>query len=152
MNFRRHIEGAGSSLSPFIALVNVALLLLGLFAGGLAFFPVSVAEVALDLPVVASGPAVERLPGEGVVQVATNGLVAWNNEFVTLDGLRDRLRQYGRERVDAAVLVRADRGVLFFEVVAVVEACRSAEIDRWRVLAMPDATRTSAAPVRSPSR
>jgi biopolymer transport protein ExbD len=151
MNFRRHIQGAGSSLSPFVALVNVALLLLGLFAGGLAFFPATVAEVALELPVVAAGPAVEILPGEGIIQIATNNLLAWNNELVTGEGLRDRLRQYGRERVDAAVLVRADRRVPFCEVVAVLEACRSAEIDRWRVLAMPEAKATFAVPGKVPA-
>ncbi len=152
MNFRRHAQGPGPSLFACTPLVNVALLMLALFAGGLAFFPATVREVAMDLPVVAAGQPVDRLPGEGVVQVTTNGLISWNNEFVTRVGLRERLRQYSRDCVDAAVLVRADRRVPFDEVVAVLEACRSAEIDRYRVLAMPDVVQTSAVPVAASSR
>lgn len=38
MNFRRHVQDEGAWI-PMIPLVTAALLLLGLFAGGMAFFP-----------------------------------------------------------------------------------------------------------------
>jgi biopolymer transport protein ExbD len=145
MNFRRQAQEEGS-LIPMVPMLAAALLLLGVLAGGLAFSPAATDraadEVILELPVVSAGAPLNRAPGEVLIQLATNGVLYWNREVVTADEWRERLSRFDQDGgSNAAVLVRADRGVAFERVADLLEACRRAGIDRCRVAARAEDVR-----------
>ena len=136
MNFRRHKRGSEISPLQSAPLLSVILLLLCLQVGGVTFMPAPHEEVAVHLPVVGDGQPVEHRAGELVVEIAASGTLQVNHGSLTMDELRARLQQLSRDVAESVVLVRADPDTPLAKVIAVVEACRIAEIDRYSVMAI----------------
>lgn len=134
MNFRRHLHGVESPLLQITPLLTVVFLLLCLFVGGLAFAPAA-REAYLQLPVVAGGQPIEHSPGEMVIEVASNGVLAVNRQALTPSELRARLVRFSSETAVSVVLVRVDPDAPFMQVLGVLDACRTAEIDKYLFVA-----------------
>ena len=136
MNFRRHMRGSELPLFQIAPLLTVALLLLCLFVGA-AMLPPATREAEVVFPMVANGQSVKHHAGELIVSIAATGAVTVNRQVLPLEELRSRLQQLSHEMSESAVLVHADREAPFATILCVVEACRSAEIDYYQVVAAP---------------
>ena len=136
MNFRRHLRNTESPLVQSTAWLNVALLLLGLFVGGLALVPPP-REAGVWLSVPGNAPADMSSPDGMVIEIAASGELSVNRQALTSEELRVRLIRFSRETVESVVLVRADTRASLAHVLGVIDACRNAAIDQYRVSALP---------------
>ena len=147
MNFRRHLRGAELPLFQVSPLLNVVFLLLCLYLAVAVLDPAA-REQEIQLPAIASGQPVQHVPGELIVRIASTGVLQLGRQTLTLDELRARLGQLSRDVPDSVVLVRADRDTPFAQILGVLDACRSAEIDKCSFVTMP--SEREAAPARVP--
>ncbi len=96
--------------------------------------------ITVDLPG-ASAREVPRHDGDIRVLITPEGAVHLDGAPVTLEALGVRLSEMSAERGDPRVLIRADRRVPHGLVVAVMDAARSAGLNRLAIM-----TRRGAAP------
>ena len=129
MNFRRNMPATpvGFQMAPLIDIVFLCLI----------FFMVSSvvarweAKMGITVPTAASGARSSRDVGEIIINVDAAGAISINNVSMTTDRLQSVLSQVGREFKDQPVIIRADAQTRHERVIAVLDACRHADI--WNV-------------------
>ena len=89
--------------------------------------------ITVDLPG-ASAREVEREDGDIRIVITPEGAIRVDGAPVTLEALRAELAGMAGERRDPRVLIRADRRVPHGLVVAVMDAARSAGLDRLAIM------------------
>lgn len=89
--------------------------------------------ITVDLPD-ASAPQVEREDGDIHILITPEGEVRVDGAPVTLEALGMRLVEMAGERRNPRVLIRADRRVSHGLVVEVMDAARSAGLDRLAIM------------------
>ena len=85
-------------------------------------------EISIRLPGAKSAEDPDRLPGEIIANVASDGSVKVNGIAVTLDDLNSRLEKIARYYPGQAVIIRADKAVSYENLMKVIDACRSAGV------------------------
>lgn len=129
MNFRKRsaVQLPQFQITPMI---DVVFLLLCFFIT-VSVFSQWEYEVDIVLPTAKSAKIPERLPGEVIVNVDRAGMVTVNQNVLSLDSLRDRLMRLAQLFPGQPIVVRADRATSYEHVMAVVDACRLADI--WNI-------------------
>ena len=104
--------------------------------------------MGITVPTAASGARSARDAGEIIINLDAAGAISVNNVTMTTERLRSVLVQVGREFKDQPVIIRADAQTRHERVIAVLDACRHADI--WNVafatLPVPPAKPAAAAP------
>lgn len=126
MNFRRgnSAEAPSFQLAPMI---DVIFLLLCFFIASQIFSQWET-EIGIVLPTSVSGDPPDRLPGEIIINIRTDGSVVINNNTLKDAELLQLLRRVSGLFKGQPVLIRADRLTAYEHVIHVLDMCREADI------------------------
>jgi len=129
MNFRKRAQPQllGFQIAP---MVDILLVLLVFF---IVTWNFAITENELDVKIPSASAAKEQQPvaNQTVVNVRKNGTVVWNRKELTLDELRNKLKQLAELYPDYAIIVRGDEQLSYKDLMAVMDVCRQANI--WNV-------------------
>ncbi|MFZ4396896.1 MAG: ExbD/TolR family protein [Kiritimatiellia bacterium] len=137
MNFRRHLHHTDSPLLQSVSLLTVVWLLLGLFLVGLLLAPAP-REAGVWLAVAGNDPEAPQPADKMLIEIDRSGALSMNRQALTKEELREGLVKFSHEIADSMVLVRANSNAPLMQVLDVLDACRKADIDHYRVTAVPD--------------
>ena len=126
MNFRgkQKVEAPTFQIAPMI---DVVFLLLCFFIASQIFSQWET-EIGIVLPTSVSGDPPDRLPGEIIINIRTDGEVVVNNQAFKDQELQNLLRRVSRLFKGQPVLIRADRLTAYEHVIHVLDLCREADI------------------------
>lgn len=129
MKFRSKtkIEPAGFQLTPMIDCVSL-LLCFSLVTQIQSRWET---EMDITLPTADSSTPIRRLPGEIILNVREDGTVVFNRRALNDDELYSLLGEVATLFRDQPVLIRADGGTRYANVVKVLDACRKTRI--WNI-------------------
>ena len=126
MNFRKKIRGRSQGLQ-MTALMDVIFLLLCFFVTTSVFSQWE-SEIAITLPSAKSATVPGRMPGEIILNVSADGMVSVNGQVLSLDELTKRLSRLAKLYPGQPVVIRADKATSYESHVAVIDACRTADV------------------------
>lgn len=126
MNFRgkTKVEAPTFQIAPMI---DVVFLLLCFFIASQIFSQWET-EIGIVLPTSVSGDPPDRLPGEIIINIRTDGDVVINNQSFEDQELQKLLSRVSRLFKGQPVLIRADRLTAYEHVIHVLDLCREADI------------------------
>lgn len=126
MNFRKKTRGGTQGLQ-MTALMDVIFLLLCFFVTSSVFSQWE-SEIAIALPSAKSATVPGRMPGEIILNVSAGGMVSVNSQVLSLDELTKRLSRLSKLYPGQPVVIRADKATSYESLVAVIDACRTADV------------------------
>ena len=126
MNFRKKQRARPQGLQ-MTALMDVIFLLLCFFVTTSVFSQWE-SEIAIALPSAKSATVPGRMPGEIILNVSSQGVVTINGQVLTLDDLTSRLSRLAKLYPGQPVVIRADKETSYESLVAVIDACRTADV------------------------
>ena len=85
-------------------------------------------EITIKLPSAATAEEPDRLPGEIIVNLDTDGKVTVNGKRLGLIELEERLAKVAKFYPDQAVIIRADKDVRYEYLVDLIDTCRAANV------------------------
>ena len=130
MNFQKKTLVPANPGVPLTPMIDVVFLLLCFFVTSQIFAQWET-EIDVALPTAATGDMPQRLPGEVIINVLTDGAAVVNGQRLDdaqLRGLLDRLVELFPGQ---PVLLRADKATAYEHVVRVLDTCRQADI--WNI-------------------
>lgn len=129
MNFRKQLKAESPSfqLAPMI---DVVFLLLCFFVTTQIFAQWET-EIDITLPTAQTGELPDRLPGEVIVNILSDGSYVVNGQGMTPDRLGDMFNRLAGVFPGQPVLLRADKATAYEHVVLVLDRCRQADI--WNI-------------------
>jgi len=118
------------SKAPALALTSMldVIFLLLCFFVTVSVFSQWESEIAIKLPSAETASEPERLPGEIIVNLAKDGTVRVNGATLALDDLKARLSRVSKFYPGQPVIIRADRETRYETLVALIDACRAADV------------------------
>lgn len=126
MNFRKKSRRRSQGLE-MTALMDVIFLLLCFFVTTSVFSQWE-SEIAITLPSAKSATVPGRMPGEIILNVSAGGMVSVNGQVLSLEELSKRLSRLSKLYPGQPVVIHADRATSYESLVAVIDACRSADV------------------------
>lgn len=126
MNFRKKQRARPQGLQ-MTALMDVIFLLLCFFVTTSVFSQWE-SEIAIALPSAKSATVPGRMPGEIILNVSSQGMVTINGQVLTLEDLTSRLSRLSKLYPGQPVVIRADKETSYESLVAVIDACRTADV------------------------
>jgi len=133
MNFRKNVE-EGDGMFQIAPMIDIVFIMLTFFV---AVFGMQQTEREMEVrpPVSSSGTVVSRTPYDIVINVKQDGSLTVNRRVWTIAELRDRLQMLSSASGgQTTVLIRADALTIHQNVVTVMDACMSANINRFSFL------------------
>ena len=129
MNFRRQLnqENPGFQLAP---MVDVVFLLLCFFVTSQIFAQWET-EIDITLPTAETGQIPQRLPGEVIINILSQGEVVVNGRTLDHSELSSMLSDLARVFPGQPVLLRGDKTTDYEHVIHVLDRCRNADI--WNI-------------------
>ena len=129
MNFRQHTGDThpGFQLAPMI---DVIFILLSFFIATQIFSQWET-EIEIALPTARTGEMPDRLPGEIIVNILSDGTVSVNRRVVDDAELSGLLSRIVGLFPGQPVLIRADKHTDYEHIIRVLDLCRQADI--WNV-------------------
>jgi biopolymer transport protein ExbD len=129
MKFRKRFkpEMAGFQLAPMI---DIVFNLLCFFIVAQIFAQWET-EISVKIPTAQTGHVIDRLPGEVILNILKDGKVVVNRQALDESGLRNLLQRIVKLFPGQPVLIRADRGTPYGDVVRVLDLCRQSDI--WNI-------------------
>jgi len=126
----RFADDSGKSRAPVLALTSMldVIFLLLCFFVTVSVFSQWESEISISLPKAVTAEQPERLPGEIIVNLATDGVVKVNGVALTLEDLQGRLKRISKFYPGQPVIIRADRNVKYEDLVKVIDTCRGADV------------------------
>jgi biopolymer transport protein ExbD len=115
-------------------LVDVMLVLLIIF---LITIPVVVKTVPLKLPEI-SNEATKTKPENVIIAVAADGKLYWNEEFITLPQLYERMQEAALRSPQPEVHIRGDRTARYEHIGRVVATCQRSGIMKVGFITDPE--------------
>ena len=122
-----------------IPLIDVMLVLLIIF---MITTPLMTHSIKIDVPRVTSQPA-EQDPESIDLAIKATGEMFWNNEEVTMDSLREKMRQLvvTQEEKPVNLRIRADGEAYYEQIAQVMAAARGTGVRRLGFITTPDISR-----------
>lgn len=119
-----------------IPLIDVMLVLLIIF---MITTPLMTHSIKIDVPRVTSQPA-EQDPESIDLAIKATGEMYWNNEEVTMDSMREKMRELVAVQEDKPInlRIRADGEALYEQIAQVMAAARSTGVRRLGFITTPD--------------
>ena len=96
------------------------------------------AEIDIVLPTAASATIDERSPGEIYINLMEDGRIVLNRREVSLEELETVLKRLAEHYPGGAVIIRGDRGAVLGRAIAILDACRNADIQNVSFQALRD--------------
>ena len=82
-------------------------------------------EISIQLPSARTSDEPDRLPGEIIANVASDGKVRVNGKDLSLEELGERLARIAKFYPGQAVIIRADKNTRYESLVKVIDTCRA---------------------------
>ena len=119
-----------------IPLIDVILVLLIIF---MITTPLMTHSIKIDVPRVTSQPA-EQDPESIDLAIKATGEMYWNNEEVSMDSMREKMRELVAAQEDKPInlRIRADGEALYEQIAQVMAAARSTGVRRLGFITTPD--------------
>ena len=136
MNFRKKHRGMLPGFQ-MASMMDVIFLLLFFFIVSSVFSQWEY-NIEISLPSAKSGNPPDRLPGEVIVNIATDGRVSINEQDLTLGALQRKLESLAQLFPGQPVVLRADKDTRYEDLIKVVDACRLADIWNFSMATMQD--------------
>ena len=129
MNFRKRIrqENVGFQLVPIIDVLSVLLIF---FVTTYSFARYET-EMDVTVPTAKSSAESRRTPGEIIINIKKDGQVVLHRREITIPELQTILMKVAKNFPDQPVILRADEDTPYKAVIAVLDACRQADV--WNV-------------------
>ena len=108
-------------------MIDIVFLLIIFFMVGTQFVEME-RNMKLDVPQVSDLKALTPTPARQVVNVYQDGTITLDNQRITLDELKTKLKQARTDYKELGVVVRGDAAGQFQNVASVLAACRHAGI------------------------
>ena len=118
---------SGAAALSMTSMLDVIFLLLCFFVT-VSVFSQWESEISIRLPSATTAEQPDRLPGEIIVNLSLDGTVRVNGKAMDLDELRQRLARISKFYPGQPVIIRADKETLYERLVAVIDACRAADV------------------------
>lgn len=129
MNFQKHTKSEALSFQ-IAPMIDIVFLLLCFFMAT-AVYSQWEREMDITLPSAEHTEVPDRLPGEIIINVQRDGMVTVNRQPLTDAELRRRLQRLADLFPGQPVVIRADRDARYHQIMAVMDACGSADI--WNI-------------------
>ncbi len=126
MNFRRNSRSRAASVQ-MASLMDVIFLLLCFFVTSSVFSQWET-EISIALPTAKSATVPGRMPGEIILNMATDGSVSVNGQKLTLAEVTERLTRIAKLYPGQPVVIRADKATPYESLVGLIDACRTADV------------------------
>lgn len=119
-----------ASRAPQIALTSMldVIFLLLCFFVTVSVFSQWENEIAITLPQAKTSDEPDRLPGEIIVNLFSDGAIKVNGNVMTLDDLGCRLKKLSEFYPGQAVIVRSDKETKYDQLVKLLDTCRAAGV------------------------
>ena len=132
-----------------IPLIDVMLVLLIIF---MITTPLMTHSIKIDVPRVSSQPA-EQDPESIDLAIRATGEMYWNNEEVTMDSMREKMRELvaTQEETPTNLRIRADGEALYEQIAEVMAAARSTGVRRLGFITTPDISKADSAAEKAAS-
>ncbi len=129
MNFRKRIrqESIGFQLVPIIDVLSVLLIF---FVTTYSFARYE-KEMDVTVPTAKSSSDSRRMPGEIIINIRKDGQVVLNRRETAIPELQTILMKIAKNFPDQPIILRADEATPYKSVIAVLDACRQADV--WNV-------------------
>ena len=88
-------------------------------------------EINITLPTASTGDAPQRLPGEIIINISSDGTTTVNQRVLSTEELGEVLANLARIYPGQPVLLRADKTAAYEYVIRVLDQCRVADI--WNI-------------------
>lgn len=126
-----------------IPLIDVMLVLLIIF---MITTPLMTHSIKIDVPRVSSQPA-EQDPESIDLAIKATGEMYWNNEEVTMDLMREKMRELVaiQEEKPTNLRIRADGEALYEQIAEVMAAARMTGVRRLGFITTPDISKADSA-------
>ena len=126
MNFTRNRKGRAPAVQ-MASLMDVIFLLLCFFVTSSVFSQWET-EISIALPTAKSATVPGRMPGEIILNMATDGSVSVNGQKLTLAEVTERLTRIAKLYPGQPVVIRADKATPYESLVGLIDACRTADV------------------------
>lgn len=129
MNFR----GKNKSVLPgfqFAPMVDLVFILLTFFIASQIFSQWET-EIDVKLPTAQTGQIPDRLPGEIIINILSDGEIVVNRQKMDEQGLSSILTRLAVLFPGQSVVVRADKKTAYEHVIKVLDVCRKADV--WNI-------------------
>ena len=130
MNFRKQRTGTGEPGFQIAPMIDVIFLLLCFFIASQIFSQWET-EIDIKLPTAETGDAPDRLPGEIIINIRSDGTRLVNNQELSPQQLGALLGRIVTLFPGQPVLIRADRSTDYEHVIGVLDLCRKSDI--WNI-------------------
>ena len=136
MNFRRNSRNRAASVQ-MASLMDVIFLLLCFFVTSSVFSQWET-EISIALPTAKSATVPGRMPGEIILNMATDGSVSVNGQKLTLAEVTERLTRIAKLYPGQPVVIRADKATPYESLVGLIDACRTADVWNFSLATVQD--------------
>ncbi|MBO4287306.1 MAG: biopolymer transporter ExbD [Kiritimatiellae bacterium] len=126
MNFRKRKKSALPAFQ-LTAMMDVIFLLLCFFITTSVFSQWEY-EVSITLPTAKSDKIPERLPGEIILNIDVDGKITLNQQELSIDVLREKLKKISSFYPGQPIVLRADKDTKYENLMRVIDTCRQADI------------------------
>ena len=126
MNFRKRKKSALPAFQ-LTAMMDVIFLLLCFFITTSVFSQWEY-EVSITLPTAKSDKIPERLPGEIILNIDVDGKITLNQQELSIDVLREKLKKISSFYPGQPIVLRADKDTKYQNLMRVIDTCRQADI------------------------
>ena len=126
MNFRKRKKSALPAFQ-LTAMMDVIFLLLCFFITTSVFSQWEY-EVSITLPTAKSDKIPERLPGEIILNIDGDGKITLNQQELSIDVLREKLKKISSFYPGQPIVLRADKDTKYENLMRVIDTCRQADI------------------------
>lgn len=137
MRFGKHTpqeEAVGLQLAPLIDIVFLTLV----FFMTTAVFTSLESALDIQLPTADSSTPIERSRGEIYINLKSDGAIVLNDRELTIPELQDVLYRVAENAPGAAIIIRGDREAFLGNAIAILNACRNADIQDVAFAALPN--------------
>lgn len=127
MNFKssKKQEPQGFQMTPML---DVIFLLLCFFVTASVFSQWEY-QVDIQLPTAKTGISPDRLPGEIIVNLDSEGVITVNDRVLSREQLLERLKILSSNFQGHPVVLRSDMRTPYEHVIGIIDMCRQADID-----------------------
>ncbi len=126
MNFRKRKKSALPAFQ-LTAMMDVIFLLLCFFITTSVFSQWEY-EVSITLPTAKSDKIPERLPGEIILNIDVDGKITLNQQELSIDVLREKLKKISSFYPGQPIVLRADKDTKYENLMRVIDTCRQSDI------------------------
>ncbi len=122
---------------PMAPLIDIVFLTLVFFMVTSVYSTLE-SEIDITLPTASTAELDERMQGEIFINLREDGQIVLNGREVGLDGLQDILDRVALYFPGGSVIIRGDRKAELGGAIAILNACRKADIQNISFAAMPE--------------